>query len=156
MTKKIKVWKDPDFQLGLGLGIVSLAVIYYSLIMPSAERAGAFKANSYPLLLAVPLLLIAAWTVFGSVISRTEREEPFVVMDREALVTFLGALVYIPLTKCLGFYLSNTLYVSFLLYLYGERTIWKYIVFSVTLSVSVGAVFNYFFGVSLPMFWGGF
>ena len=157
MTKKrAKVWEYPDFQLGLGLGIVSLLIIYYSSVMPSAARAGLFKASSYPLLLAVPLLVMAAGTLLGPIINRKELSGPFAAVGKEALATILGAVLYVLLIRYLGFYLSNTLYVAFLLYLFGERRILQYILFPAILSVIIGVIFKYFFGVSLPIFLGGF
>ncbi len=137
------------------LGIlISIFVFFESAKFPK-DIVMSVGPSYFPNILATALLIVSGILIINSFIGKNKKTyEKFDVKSPEvqrAGISLLATIVYCLILKHIGFIISSTIYLLFLMYLLKKRNYIKMTVISICVTLSIYFVFKAVLNITLPM-----
>ena len=131
--------------------VVGFVVMFGSLKLGANWSSDGPEAGYFPFYISVIMLLSSAVNLYQAAIvhKKTEsfvKKEPF----KQVMAVLLPAIVFVLGVQLIGIYVSSVFYIAFFMVWLGKYRIWKAIVVSVGVSVTLYLLFEFWFQIPLP------
>jgi len=131
--------------------VVGFVVMFGSLKLGANWSSDGPEAGYFPFYISVIMLLSSAVNLFQAAIVH-KKTESFVKKEsfKQVMAVLLPAIVFVLGVQLIGIYVSSVFYIAFFMVWLGKYRIWKAIVVSVGVSVTLYLLFEFWFQIPLP------
>jgi len=131
--------------------VVGFVVMFGSLKLGANWSSDGPEAGYFPFYISVIMLLSSAVNLFQAAIVH-KKTESFVNKEsfKQVMAVLLPAIVFVLGVQLIGIYVSSVFYIAFFMVWLGKYRIWKAIVVSVGVSVTLYLLFEFWFQIPLP------
>lgn len=133
--------------------VVGLVVMIGSLKLGASWGSDGPEAGYFPFYISLIILLSSSITLYqAAIVDKKKKTESFVDKEsfKQVMAVLLPAIVFVLGVQLIGIYVSSVIYIAIFMVWLGKYPIWKAIVVSVGVSVSLYLMFEFWFQVPLP------
>ncbi len=133
--------------------VVGLVVMIGSLKLGASWGSDGPEAGYFPFYISLIILLSSSITLYqAAIVNKKKKTESFVDKEsfKQVMAVLLPAIVFVLGVQLIGIYVSSVIYIAIFMIWLGKYPIWKAVVVSVGVSVSLYLMFEFWFQVPLP------
>ncbi len=133
--------------------VFGLVVMVESLKLGAHWGSDGPEAGYFPFYISLIILLSSAINLYQvAIVNKKKQTESFVDKEsfKQVMVVLLPAIIFVLGVQLIGIYVSSIVYIAFFMVWLGKYPIWKALVVSVWVSVSLYLMFEFWFQIPLP------
>ena len=133
--------------------VFGLVVMVESLKLGAHWGSDGPEPGYFPFYISLIILLSSAINLYQvAIVNKKKQTESFVDKEsfKQVMVVLLPAIIFVLGVQLIGIYVSSIVYIAFFMVWLGKYPIWKALVVSVGVSVSLYLMFEFWFQIPLP------